>query len=289
MTTIRVLAAALLAIAVLALGLPGVLPLAALVALLAVGELWLRALRLDLEPATGRIGLGVVCGLVSLPLIALVLHVIGVLIRARSLAGGLFLLALVLGGAVLRRERSGRQLRKERSELRYERSGQAEAEAEAADEVDRELRWERVGPAEADRRVLRTVAAIVVPATVALVVGGTAVLAYVRLPHPPQQGYTSVALGGWAAGINGPVAVPADGLNVPIRVSSSGTSAAVATLSVIVDSFRAAPPLPVSIAADSTSSVYVHVPALPNGCLHRIEISLGTKSTVFYGRGPARC
>jgi hypothetical protein len=250
-TTIRVLAAALAATALLALGLPGALPLTALIALLAVGELWLRALRLDLEPVAGRIGLGAVCGLVSLPLIALVLHRIGVPIRTPSLAAGLVVLSLLLGGPALLRERSGR--------------------------------------AGTDPRLPRTLGAIAVPATVALVIGGAAVFAYVRLPHPPQPGYTSVALSGWAAGIDRPVAVPPGGLNVPIRLSSSGAPAAVAPLSVIVDAARVGPAQPVSIAADSTSSVYVYVPALPNGCLHRIEISLGTASTVFYGRGPAPC
>jgi len=46
---------------------------------------------------------------------------------------------------------------------------------------------------------------------------------------------------------------------------------------------------PVAIAANATSSVEVHVPAPPDGCLHLIKISLGEASTVFYGRGPAAC
>ena len=251
MTTIRVLAAALAASALLAAGPPAALPVAAPIVLLAVGELWPRALALDLEPAAGRIGLGLVCGLVSLPLITLALHLTGVLIRARSLTAGLAALAVLLGGAALLRERSGRP--------------------------------------EADPRWPRTLGAIAIPAMVALVVGGAAVFAYVRLPHPPQPGYTSVALGGWAAGIDGPVAIPYGGMDVPIRVSSAGEPAAVAPLSVLVDTLRIAPPHPVPIAADTTSSVHVHVPAPPNGCLHRIEISLGPASTVFYGRGPAPC
>lgn len=251
MTTVRVLAAALAASALLATGLPGALPPAALIALLAMGELWLRALTLDLTPAVGRIGLGLVCGLVSLPLVALVLHLTGVLIRARSLAAGLAALALVLGGAALLRRRSDRP--------------------------------------EADPRWPRTLGAIAIAAMVSLVVGGAAVFAYARLPHPPQPGFTSVALGGWAADIDGPVTIPYGGLDVPIRVSSAGEPAAVAPLSVIVDTLRVAPPHPVPIAADTTSSVHVHVPAPANGCLHRIEISLGTASTVFYGRGPAPC
>ena len=44
-------------------------------------------------------------------------------------------------------------------------------------------------------------------------------------------------------------------------------------------------PLP----ADGNTSIAVHVPAPPDGCLHRIEISVGAASTVFYGRGPTAC
>ena len=250
MSAARVLAAALVAAGLLAARLPGALPLTALIALLAVGELWLRALALELEPAAGRIGLAVVCGLISLPLIALGLHLTGVPIRARSLAAGLAVLAVLLGAVALPRERSGRP---------------------------------GAGPSP------RTLGALALPAMVALVVGGAAVFAYARLPHPPQPGYTSVALGGWAAGIDGPVAIPHGGLDVPIRVSSAGEPAAVAPLSVMVDTLRVAPPHPVPIAADTTSSVDVHVPAPSNGCLHRIEIRLGAASTVFYGRGAAPC
>ena len=250
MSAARVLAAALVAAGLLAARLPGALPLTALIALLAVGELWLRALALELEPAAGRIGLAVVCGLISLPLIALGLHLTGVPIRARSLAAGLAVLAVLLGAVALPRERSGRP---------------------------------GAGPSP------RALGALALPAVVALVVGGAAVFAYARLPHPPQPGYTSVALGGWAAGIDGPVAIPHGGLDVPIRVSSAGEPAAVAPLSVMVDTLRVAPPHPIPIAADTTSSVEVHVPAPPNGCPHRIEISLGPSSIVFYGRGPAPC
>jgi hypothetical protein len=250
-STARVLAAALIGAALLAARLPGALPLTALVALLAVGELWLRALSLELEPPAGRIGLAVICGLISLPSIALGLHLTGVPIRARSLAAGLAVLALLLGGAALRRERSGRS--------------------------------------ESCPQLPRTLGALALPAVVALVVGGAAVLTYARLPHPPQPGYTGVALGGWAADIDGPIAIPHGGLDVPIRVSSAGEPAAVEPLSVLVDTLRVAPPHPVPIAAGITSSIEVHVPAPPNGCPHRIEISLGPASVVFYGRGPAPC
>jgi hypothetical protein len=45
----------------------------------------------------------------------------------------------------------------------------------------------------------------------------------------------------------------------------------------------------VILPAGAIRSVVVHVPAPPDGCLHRIEISLGAASTVFYGRGPTGC
>lgn len=245
--TLRLLAAALVAAGLLALGRPVLLPIVALVALLAVGELWPRAFALDSRP----LGLSAICGLISLPLIALVLHLTGVPIRARSLAAGLAALALLLGGVALLRERSGRAV---------------------------------AGP-----RLAGPLAAVAIPVVVALIVGGAATFAYVRMPHPPQPGYTSVALGGWAADIDRPVAFPPRGLEVPIRVSSAGAPAAVAPLSVRVGDRPAGPPRPVTIDPDSTRSVQVYVPAPPDGCLHRIEISLGAASTVFYGRGPAPC
>jgi hypothetical protein len=183
-------------------------------------------------------------------MIALVLHLTGVRIEAPTLAAGLAVLALLLGGVALLRERSG--------------------------------------PPVADPDFPRTLGAIAISGVVALVVGGGATFAYVRMPHPPQPGYTSVALGGWAADIDRPVAFPPRGLEVPIRVSSAGEPDVVAPLSVRVGDRPAGPPRPVTISADSTRAVQVHVPAPPDGCLHRIEISLGAASTVFYGRGPGR-
>jgi hypothetical protein len=266
-TTPRLLAAAYLALVAVGLDLPALarlrLPAAGpalpwlaaaccLVVLLAVGELWLRALTGEAVPAVARLGLGVATGLMSLPLVTIGLHVSGIHIRGRSLAWGLAALVTVLGAVVLAREH-------------------------------------RSGRVPADPRFPRTLGAIAIPGVATLVVGGAATMAYVRMPHPPQPGYTSVALGGWAAGIDSPVAFPARGLDVPLRVSSAGEPAAVAPLRVRVGDRTVAPPRPVTIAADRTSSVEVHVPAPPNGCLHRIEISLGSASTVFYGRGPAKC
>ena len=215
-------------------------------ALFAIGELWLRALIRSALPALLRLGLGVTTGLISLPLVALALHLAGVPIRALSLTAGLAVLTAGLGAVALLRERSG--------------------------------------PSMADPRFARTLAAVAVPGAVALVVGASAAYAYVRMPRPPQAGFVSVALGGWAADISRPVTIPARGVDVPIRVSSSGLASRVETLAVRVDDRPAGPPQPVMIDADSTRAVQVHVPPPPRGCAHRVEISLGAASTVFYAR-----
>jgi hypothetical protein len=224
-----------------------VLPFVALAALLVIGELWLRALTAESVSAACRIGLDLAGGLVTLPLVAIALHTLSVPIRGRSVAAGLGVVVLLLGAVVLLRERSG--------------------------------------PVPADPRFARTVGAVTIPLVVAVVVGGAATWAYVRLPHPPQPGYTSVALGGWAAGIDRPVAFPAAGLRLPLMLSRAGQPAAVAQLVVRVGGLVGTSQ-PVRLPVDGTSAVAVHVPAPPDDCLHRIEISLGPASTVFYGRGP---
>lgn len=247
MTTPRLLVAAVAGIAVLSV-VPELGPVCVPIVLLALGELWLRALPAEALPPTGRLGLGVAAGLVSLPLVAIALYVAGVAIRARSLSIGLVVLALALDGVALLRFR-----------------------------------------APADPRFARTIPAVLLPVVVALIVGGAASLAYVRMPHPPQPGYTSLALGGWASRIDRPVAFPPRGLDVPVRLSSAGEPTEIAPVRVRVGNLLAGPARRVTIAADSTRSVRVHVPAPPDGCLHRIEISVGAASTVFYGRGPAAC
>jgi hypothetical protein len=255
-TTPRVLESSLAALGILALGAGhpgtrGVLPLVLLVALLALGELWLRVLVAQTIAPVARIGLGAIAGLISLPLVALVLHLLSVPVRAVPSAAGLAVLALLLGGMALLRERSGR--------------------------------------VPDDPHFARTLAAMAIPAVVALGVGGAATLAYVRLPHPPQPGFTSLALGGWAAGIDGPVTFPRSGLDVPVRVSSSGEPRMVAQLRVRVGLRPAVAPRPVTVEAGTTVSFAVHVPSPLTGCLHRIEISVGGASTVFYGRGAGAC
>ncbi|MEU4242139.1 hypothetical protein [Actinoplanes sp. NPDC026619] len=256
MSTYRVLAADLAALGLLALaaghpalrwGLPPVL----LLVLLATGELWLRVLVAESVAPAARIGLGAACGLVSLPLVAVVLHLLSAPVRAVPITAGLAVLSVLLGAGTLLRERAGR--------------------------------------VPADPRLARTLVAVAIPVVVALVVGGAAAIAYVRLPHPPQQGFTSLALGGWAASIDRPVTFPRAGLDVPIRLSSTGEPRTVAQLRVRVGDRPAAAPRPVTLEADTTRSFAVHVPAPLTGCLHRIEISVGGASTVFYGRGPAAC
>ncbi|WP_433367621.1 hypothetical protein ACQPZX_39965 [Actinoplanes sp. CA-142083] len=251
MTTPRLLGAAGLSLGALAfcaltLGRFWLMGLFLAGALFAAGELWVRALIRSTLPALFRLGLGVTAGLISLPLVALVLHLTGVPIRGLSLTAGLAALTAGLGGVALLRERSG--------------------------------------AAVADPRFARTLAAVAIPGVVALVVGASAAFAYVRMPRPPQAGFTSVALGGWAADISRPVTIPARGLDVPIRVSSAGRPAAVGVLAVRIGDLPAGPPQQVMLDADSTRAVQVHVPAPPLGCPHRVEIALGPASTVFWAR-----
>ncbi|MEV4344629.1 hypothetical protein AB0J83_09155 [Actinoplanes sp. NPDC049596] len=250
MTTLRLVAVAGAALVVLAFGrgLPLVFPVVLLVALLVLGELWLRALAGETMPALARLGLATAAGLVSLPFTAIGLHAAGVPIQARSIAAGLAVMVLVVALVVLIRERAGR----------------------VAD----------------DPRLARTAVAVAVPGVLTLIVGVAAVQVYDRMPHPPEPGYTSLALNGWAADVTGPVPIPAGGLMLPLRVSSAGTPAAVEPLRVRVGE-RLVSARPLRVAADTTRAVEVFVPSPPDACLHRIEVSLGGVSTVLYGRGPA--
>ena len=249
MSTRRLLVAGYLALLGLGAGLAWLVPLCCLVALLVLGELWLRATVAAPMPPVHRLGLATVAGLVALPFVAVVLHLIRVPIAAGPLVLGLAALTTGLGAVALLRERSGRP---------------------------------------APVPVAGPLAAVAIASGLIAVIGAAAVFAYLRLPHPPQPGFTSVALHGWAAGIDRPVAFPARGLSVPVRVSSTGEPAGTAALRVRVGD-RPVNARDLPIAADTTRSVEVFVPAPPDGCLHRIEISLGAASTVFYGRGPAAC
>ncbi|MEU8813641.1 hypothetical protein [Actinoplanes sp. NPDC048796] len=249
MTTFRLLPAGAAGLLLLAFGpgLPLVFPVLLLAVLLVLGELWLRALAAETMPALARLGLATAAGLVSLPFTAIALHAAGVRIEAWSITAGLGVMLLVVTVVVLVRERTGT----------------------VAD----------------DPRLARTALAIAVPGVLTLVVGIAAVQLYARMPHPPEPGYTSLALNGWAGDITGPVRIPAGGLMLPLRVSSAGSPAAVEPLRVRVGE-RLVSARPLRISANTTRALEVFVPSPPpDGCLHRIEVSLGATSTVLYGRG----
>jgi hypothetical protein len=298
-TTPRLLGLVYLALVVLGLagGWVWIGPVVCLAALVGVGELWLRALTAERVPPVARIGLAIAAGLVSLPLVAVALHLARVPIAARPLLAGLAALTTVVGAVALVRERAGRPPagRRRRTVWGFPPPGEPQSPTQGFPPPgEPQSPTQGFPPPGAPRSPTREslpgpVAAVAIPAVLALVIGGAAVLAYVRLPHPPQPGYTSVALNGWAAGIDRPVAIPARGLSVPIRVSSAGEPSATAPLRVRVGDRPAGPARPLRIGADTTRSVDVYVPPPPDGCPHRIEISVGAASTVFYGHGPAAC
>lgn len=250
MTTPRLLTAVYLTMLAPAIGgdVPRMVRFACLAGLFAIGELWLRALVNETVAPLVRFGVAAVAGMVSLPLVAIVLHLMRVPIAGRPLAIALAVMATTLTAVALL----------------------------------------RAGHVPADPRAVRTLVTIAIPAGLALAVAVAAVSTYAWMPHPPQPGYTSVALNGWAARIDGPVRIPARGLYVPIRLSSSGEPAETAALRVRVGD-RTMNARELRVEADTTRSVDVFVPAPPDGCLHRIEISVGTAGAIFYGRGPDRC
>jgi hypothetical protein len=272
--TAHLLAAVLPILAVLAFApaVPVLSPVLCLVAVMAVGTLWIRALIREPLTPVARLGLSVVAGLISLPITALVLYVVGVRIEGRGLALGLAIVAVALGAYVIVARPS--IVGSPHLSLPHPSSPHPG-------------HW--VGPEEhagtTKTRRLSTTAAVGVPALLALVIGGTATVVYQRLPHPAEPGYTSLALAGWAAGIARPVAIPPAGLEVPLEVSSAGEPGQTAALQVRIGRRPAGPATPVAI-SPGTRPLRVHVPAPADGCLHPIRISLGTASTVFYGRGP---
>ncbi|NMO53247.1 hypothetical protein HH310_18860 [Actinoplanes sp. TBRC 11911] len=250
MTTPRLLAAVYLTMLAPAIGgdVPRAVRFACLAGVFAIGELWLRALVNEMIAPLPRFGVAAVAGLVSLPLVAIALHLMRVPIASRPLAAALTILATTLAVVALL----------------------------------------RAGRVPADPRAAGTLVTVAIPACLALGVSVAAVSLYAWMPHPPRQGYTSLALNGWAATLDRPVRVPARGVYVPIRLSSAGEPAETAALRVRVGD-RTVNARRLRVEADTTRSVDVFVPAPPDGCLHRIEISVGPASTVFYGRGPARC
>jgi hypothetical protein len=272
--TAHLLAAVLSILAVLAFApaVPVLSPVLCLVAVMAVGTLWIRALIREPLTPVARLGLSVVAGLVSLPMTALVLYVVGVRIEGRGLALGLAIVAVALGAYVI-----------------VARPSIVGSPHLSPPHLISPHPGHWVGPEEhagtTKTRRLSTTAAVGVPALLALVIGGTATVVYQRLPHPAEPGYTSLALAGWAAGIARPVAIPPAGLEVPLEVSSAGEPGQTAALQVQIGRRPAGPGRPVAI-SPGTRPLRVHVPAPADGCLHSIRISLGAASTVFYGRGP---
>ncbi len=294
MRTAHLLAVAVPILAVLALApaVPVLSPVLCLIALLTIGELAVRALIREPLTAAARLGLATAAGLVSLPLMALTLNLLGVDIEGRWLAAGLAVLTAGLSACSWRP-----------ASAQLASSQLASAQPTPGPTAPHPVHWvggvEQAGTTTSaslstasaqssgvrpDRRG-RTLLAVGVPAAFAILIGGTATVVYQRLPHPPEPGYTSLALAGWAAGIAAPVVIPAVGLEVPLQVSSAGERPSVAHLLVRVGGRMAGPGTPVSIVA-GTWPLQAHVPAPPDGCLHVIRISLGPASTVFYGRGP---
>ena len=286
----------ILAVLAFAPAVPVLSPALCLVALLAIGELAVRALVREPLSAGARLGLAIAAGLISLPLMALILHVLGVRIEGRWLAAGLAVLTAGLGAGTWKQSPPPAATPPHPRhwvggvEQPGTTTSAGPSTTPAPPAPPHPGHW--VGPVEQRGTTTspgsstpRTLLAVGVPAVLAILIGGTATVVYQRLPHPAEPGYTSVALGGWAAGIARPVAFPAAGLEVPLEVSSAGEQPIVAHVLVRVGGRVTGPGVPVPI-ADGTRPIQVHVPAPPDGCLHAIRISIGPASTVFYGRGP---
>ncbi|MEV6299022.1 hypothetical protein AB0M02_06415 [Actinoplanes sp. NPDC051861] len=242
-----------------------------MITLLAIGELWWRALAGpgplgEAGVPVTRIGFAAVAGLATLPLVALALHAAAAPVRPLPLVVGGAIVATVLGLVALLRER----LTGPRPGLPAQRVGSAAAPV----------------PDPAGSGGVRTAVAVTVPAVLVLAIGGVAVRAHLGSPRPTQPGYLSVALNGWAAAIDSPVTVPARGLSVPVRVTSSGLGTMTELLSLRIGG-RVITSRPVTVAADTVQAMAVRVPAMPaDGCLRAVSISVGPTSAGFYARGP---
>ncbi|BCJ42096.1 hypothetical protein GCM10010168_65260 [Actinoplanes ianthinogenes] len=294
MTTILrplMVAYASLSVLIPAAGLPWpVLLPACLLALLAIGELWVRAVT-GAPVETGipavRPGLVVLAGLLTLPAVALLLHPLGIRVAAGPLIIGAALVATVLGlVALLRLRRGAGWTEREPGPGRpdgwpgLDGAGFRGAPFAGAS---------RGGLPEPGGRVaVRTAAAVLVPIVLSLLGGGVAIRAVERGARPELPGYLTVALNGWAAGISHPVAVPAGGLAVPVRVTNSGLPTTTQWLRLRVGGALVAA-RPVTVVTGKVYALSVQVPALPaDGCLRPVGISVGGASTVFYARsGPA--
>jgi hypothetical protein len=318
------------------IGLAGILPAdgrpwiavpLCLVALAATGALWTRALPDDTVEAglpAVRGGLAAIAGLVTLPLLAVLLHAAGQPVRPVPLVASCAVLAGVLAAVAVLRERRAARRSAPRAGLPVQRrhvSGSpfgpssgllsggghpvsgpeddapptdssstpaSSASASAAASGERsgaDLTDDGVSPT--PRRYVRTTAAVAIPVALAVGVGGVTVRGYLAAARPAEPGYLSVALNGWAAAIDSPVTVPSRGLVVPVRVTSAGLGTTTSMLQLRVGG-KVVASRPMTVTADSVRSLTVYVPALPpDGCLHPVAISVGDTSTGFYARGHA--
>jgi hypothetical protein len=273
------------------LGLAGILPAGGhpwlavplcLAVTAATGALWTRVLPGTTE-GTGipvvRGGLAAVAGLITWPLIALLLHAAGQPVRPVPLVIGCATLVTLLGAvAVLRDRRRTTRPDTARSGLPAQRR-HAAAALPVSGFSDGDV------ISQPSRRYVRTPAAVTSPVVLAVGVGGVTVRGYLNASRPAEPGYLSIALNGWAAAIDRPVTVPARGLVVPVRVASAGLGTTTRLLRLRVGG-RVVASRPMTMAADSVRSLTVYVPALPaDGCLHPVDISVGDTSTGFYARG----
>ncbi|MBO3742764.1 hypothetical protein [Actinoplanes flavus] len=285
-----------------------------LAALYAIGELWIRALPgrpAETALPAVRAGLSAVSGLITLPLVALLLHLAGFPVRPVPLAVAAAATATLLAAAALLRDRLPTRRAVAPASLPSQRGHEATStlRASAGHPLSADESVESgghspggnpptdiAGPASAGAAARagghhhepgygRTAAIVGVPVLLAVAVGAAAVRGYLKAPHPAEPGYLSVALSGWAAAINRPVTVPSRGLSVPVRVTSAGLADTTTRLRLWVGGQIVASE-PLTVAADTVRLLTVRIPGLPpDGCLHAIDISVGTTSTGFYARG----
>ncbi|MEU4688179.1 hypothetical protein [Actinoplanes sp. NPDC023714] len=291
-----------------------------LVALVIVGELLLRALPgvpAESGVPAARAGMAAVAGLVTLPLVALLLHAAGSPVRSVPLVIGESAVVLLAALAALLRDR-GRPASTVRSAgLPAQRSaktslamewpaGDGSAAGTAGVGTPAADGLAAGGHAAASLAVAETVPAAspsaeisgqkvglaavwlagALPVVLVGVIGAVAAKVYLESPRPAEPGYLSVALGGWAAGIEAPVTVPVRGLAVPVRVTSAGLGD-VTTMVRLRIGGRIVAAKRVTVAADTVRSFTIRVPAVPpDGCLHPVNISVGRMSAGFYARGP---
>jgi hypothetical protein len=283
-------------------GLAGIMPAAGrpwpalplcLIALVAIGGLWLRALAGpdspdDVRIPFARMALAALAGLVTLPLVALALHAAGMPVRPMPLVTGGAVTATLLGAVAVLRESLSRRspvpvagalgLPVQRTPVSKVPTGVVPLGVV----VSPQARRGHSGPSR-----LGTATAMAVPAALAIGIGGFAVRAYLTAPHPAEPGYLTVALAGWATKIEHPVAVPPRGLTVPVRVTSSGLDPVRTVLRLRVGE-RVLRAIPVTVAADTAQQMTVRVPALPaDGCLRAVTISVGRMSAGFYAHAAA--